>query len=271
MDAAGIDHAILSVSSPGIDFGDLSAAARLARQVNTDGAQVREDHPGRFGLFASLPLPDVRRSVAEVRHAMDELRASGIVLLTNYRGMYLGDERLDPLFGELNEREAVVFVHPTSPFCPGCPPMAYPRPMLEFFFETTRTVVDYVLHGGVRRFPKIKLIVPHAGAALPVLVDRVAGFAEQDQSLSRSEATEVREDFSALWYDLAGFAARQQTYAVRRMAGVSRLLYGSDSPFTTGTTVAQNMALLESESALTREEVSATLRRNALELFPALA
>jgi predicted TIM-barrel fold metal-dependent hydrolase len=177
MDRMNIRAAILSISSPGIHFGDNLAARELARAVNEEGARFVSDHPGRFGLFASLPLPDMPGALEELTYALDELKAEGIVLETNFHGIYLGDERLDALFAELDTRNAVVFIHPTSASCPCCQTLSlgYPRPMLEFMFETTRSITNLLLSGVTMRYPNVKIIVPHAGAALPVLADRVAG------------------------------------------------------------------------------------------------
>ncbi len=135
------------------------------------------DHPRRFGLLAALPLPDLPGALAESRRAIDELGADGITLHTHYAGRHLGDPFYEPLMTELDQRSAVVFVHPTSPPCWEATSMARPRPMLEFPFETTRAVTHLILNGVLDRYPRIRFIVPHAGAALPAVADRVAAFA----------------------------------------------------------------------------------------------
>ena len=76
MDGLSIGKAILSISSPGVHFGDDLSAADLARAVNAEGARLRREYPDRFGFFAALPLPDVQRSVAEAVHALGELEAN---------------------------------------------------------------------------------------------------------------------------------------------------------------------------------------------------
>jgi hypothetical protein len=88
MDDLNVQTAVLPIS---LHFGDASAAAELARRVNDEGTRIRAAHPGRFGLFASTPVRDVDASIAELRYALDALRANGIVLETNNHGVYLGD------------------------------------------------------------------------------------------------------------------------------------------------------------------------------------
>lgn len=268
MDSLGISGAVLSISTPGLLLGAGTDLAALAREVNDEGADLAARAAGRFGCFASLPLPDVDAATKEAVRALDTLGSDGVILLTNYDGLYLGDARLDPLFEVLDARRAVVFVHPTSPVCGAETSLGRPRPLLEFFFDTTRAVTNYLLNGGPQRFPGVEMIVPHAGAALPVLFDRVTGFIERGATTAEVTAEEVRGGLRRLWFDLAGHAARQQSHAIRRLVGVERLLYGSDYPFTSAAQVRHNLDDLTSSSALSAEELGTRLRANALRLLP---
>src|SRR5690606_2232069 len=119
----------------------------------------------RFGLFATLPLPEVDHSLLEIEHAYETLGVDGIALKTNHAGQYLGDQIFEPVFDELNRRKAVVFIHPTSPSCACCTQLAmgYPRPLIEFLFETTRAVTNLILSGTLQRYSDLRLIIPHAG------------------------------------------------------------------------------------------------------------
>jgi predicted TIM-barrel fold metal-dependent hydrolase len=234
MDRFGISTAMLSVSSPGVHFGDDDAARALARSVNEEAAAAVRAYPERFGHFASLPLPDVKGALAEIEFAFDVLHVDGVVLETNHHGIYLGDDRFDSVFAELNRRKAVVFIHPTSPNCTCCqnPSLGFPRPMVEFMFETTRAVSNLLLKGVLKKHPDIKLIIPHAGAALPILVDRIIGLSP---ALGLDEPVEPDEVFSQLrklYFDLAGFPVPRLLPALLSIADPDKLLYGSDWPFT---------------------------------------
>ena len=230
MDRLGIATSLLSISSPGVHFGDAAAARALARQVNDEGHRAMRAHPGRFGLFASLPAPDVDGSIAEIRYCYDHLGADGVALLTNVAGAYLGDSVLEPIFDELDRHDARVFVHPTSPACWQNTSFGRPRPMLEFLFDTTRAVVNLVLNGIVARHPGIEFIIPHAGAALPVIADRVAAFATVLADVD-TEANVMR-DLARLHYDVAGFPVPRQLDAILALTTFEHLHYGSDYPFT---------------------------------------
>lgn len=230
MDRLGIAAALLSISSPGVHFGDDSRARDLAREVNEAGFRAVEQFPTRFGQLASIPLPDIVGALEELTYAYDSLGVDGVAVLTNTNGTYLGDPRLEPVFAELDRRHAPVFIHPTSPACWDATSLGRPRPMLEFLFDTTRAVVNLVLNGTVARHPNVAFIVPHAGATLPVIADRVTAFA---LVLADVEAgTDVMRDLARLHYVLAGFPLPRQLDALLTITTLDHLHYGSDYPFT---------------------------------------
>jgi 6-methylsalicylate decarboxylase len=144
-DDFGIEKGMLSISSPGVHYGDDAAARRLARKVNEAGAELVIKYPGRFGFFAALPMPDVDGSMEEIAYALDVLQADGIGLKTNVHGIYLGDRRFDPILQKLNRRKALVFIHPTSPSCWQQCALGYPRPLLEFPFNSAWAITGRYL------------------------------------------------------------------------------------------------------------------------------
>ena len=271
MDRLGIQSALLSISSPGVHFGDDVKARALARRVNEEGARLRDTHGTRFGFFASLPLPDLDGAVAESCYALDVLKADGVVLKTNHHGLYLGDERLAVLFSELNRRKAVIFIHPTSPACSCCSGISakYPKPVLEFIFETTRSVVDMVLSGALERFADMKVIVPHAGAALPIVADRVELLLPVLGPVG-AHAPDVAGQLRKLYYDLAGAPVPKLLGALLQIAAKDRIFYGSDWPFTPVKAVESLLDKLETTPLFDEAARRDVMRGNALALFPRL-
>ena len=111
MDQTGISRAYLSISCPGVYFGDDGAARELARRCNEYGSALKNESD-RFGFFASLSQSVEEDAVAEACHALDERGADGVTLLSSVDGLYLGHPDYWPLMEELNNRKAIVFVHP---------------------------------------------------------------------------------------------------------------------------------------------------------------
>ncbi|GAA3573130.1 amidohydrolase family protein [Amycolatopsis ultiminotia] len=230
MDRQGIATGVLSVTAPGVHFdpGDDRAARELARQVNEDGAEIVRDRPDRFGLFASIPLPDVDGALTEATHALDVLGADGIVLVSNVHGRYLGDPDFTPLWAELDRRAAVVFVHPAQP------PMAWlpgaPAPLVDFIFDTTRTAVDLVLAGVPRRFPNVRIILAHGGGFLPYAAYRFSGLTSISLDPDQ-DADELIRDFKRFYFDTALSASPSALPSLLAFAEPGHVLYGSDWPF----------------------------------------
>jgi predicted TIM-barrel fold metal-dependent hydrolase len=268
MDRLGIAMSLLSISSPGVHFGDDADARSLARQVNEEGRRAVEEHPGRFGLLAALPLPDVAGALEEIAYSFDVLGADGVAVLTNAGGIYLGDPVLEPVFDELDRRHARMFVHPTSPACWERVSLGRPRPMIEFFFDTTRALVNMTLNGTLARHPDLAVIVPHAGAALPAVADRVAAFSMALADVD--PAADVVADLARLHFDLAGFVLPRQLDALLAITGDDHLHYGSDYPFTANWLVEALVQQLDAAGEPVGSLV-ARLTENTRRLFPRAA
>lgn len=271
MDAHGIDRAVLSVSSPGVHFGDDAEARDLARHVNDVAAQVCAEYPDRFDFFAALPLPDVDGALAELARCLDSLGAVGAAVKTHAHGRYLGDAAFEPLWRELDRRRGRLFVHPTSP--PGWEATALgaPRPMVEFLFDTTRTVVDLLLAGTLERHPGVRVIVPHCGATLPVLGDRIALFRNglfTDPAAGDAPRADVRDVLRELWFDLAGTPLPTQAPLLASTFGTGHVLYGSDHCWTPAAGVAEQVSSLDAGwRAALGSDWRALVAHNAQTLF----
>ena len=270
MDRLDVEVAVLSVSTPGVHLGDDAAAAALARTVNEEAAAIRERHPHRFGSFASLPLPDVDAALVELTHALDVLGADGVVVQTNSGGVYLGDERLEPLDAELAARGAVLFLHPTTAHAGEHLGLGYPRPMLEFMFDTTRSVADMVLSGVLERHPDLQVIVPHAGAALSVLADRVELLLPLLTPPGGRPAPSLRAALGRLHFDLAGAPVPELLRALLAVADPSKLHYGSDFPFTPADAAVALAERLDTTDLLDDELRAGVDAGHSLDLLPRL-
>ncbi len=242
MDNGGVGRAILSITTPGLDFGFPQATARLARDCNEYAAGLVRQYPARFGMFAALPLPDVKASLIETAYALDVLKADGVGLFSSYaHHTWLGSPELDPLFAELDRRRALVFVHPTAnACCTGLLPNITDS-IIEYQTDSTRAIANYLFNGAAKRFPNVRVIFSHAGGTMPFLIGRFFE-AARVPAVSANVTPGVNAMLSAFYYDTAQSVNPDSLAMLAKLVPPSHILFGTDFPF--GSTPRQATGLL---------------------------
>lgn len=265
----GIDAAILSISAPGVHFGNDAEARSLARHCNDWSAGACSDGAGRFGFFAVLPMPDVDGSIAEIGHAFDVLGADGIVLMSSHLdGTYLGDARFDPVMAELDRRGAVVFVHPQVPTTGVAPNVQIPVFAMDFTFDTTRAAFNMVFNGTIERYPNIRFVLAHAGGTVPYLAWRFGLLWAPGSDLASRAPKGAMHYLRSFWYDTALSATPQALGSLLQLVGPDRILFGSDFPFAPEPITRASVAGIERSELLDDDARAAIERESALALFP---
>ena len=266
MDRAGTQLGMLSLTAPGIWFGDAVQARRLARVSNEYFARLAADHPKRFGFFAALPLPDVEGSLQEIAYGLDTLKADGIQVFTSGGGKYLGDPLFDPVFQELNRRKAVVFVHPPSAQCCANLVPGIPDTVIEAQTDTTRAIAGMIFGGASQRFPDVRMIFCHAGGTMPAVNERLALLAKTpryQQSLPAGFLAEAAK----FYYDTATTSNVITMTALRKIVPPSNIMFGTDFPFRG---IADQRQALGASGVFTASELDRVNRSNAVALLPRL-
>ena len=288
MDEAGVQTSVLTLAAPqpsltpapSIPSGARSRVAfptgegsgyAVIRRCNETAAQLKREHPGRFLFCAALPLPDVDAAIREAIYALDTLKADGIKLATNVNGQYLGAPELDALFSVLNERKAVVILHPHRPEPVNSQVMQQtPLAMQEYLSETTRAVSNMIARNVLARYNNMKVVVPHCGAYLPLAVPRMKSLAPVMQKNKMVGEIDWEANLSALYYDLAGAHSPEVIRMMLTITTPDHLLYGSDYPYVAPQVLTASLArmkqYLTSEPDLSpfREMI---LQKNAYQLF----
>ena len=235
LDTNGVDTAI-AYAGP-IFETDPAAARKKARDFNEWSTKLCQAHPGRFGLFASLPMNDVEGSLAEIAYALDELKADGIGLVTNYQDAWLGDPKFDPIFQELNRRKAVVFVHPLQADC--CTPatLSYEKQPIsaawaEYPTNTARTILSLWGAGTTQRLPDIKFIFSHGGGIMPLLLGRIDGFSDWfsvgPEKLKALFPNGIYAEYAKFYVEFAQAYAPESFELIRKITPSTHLLFGTD-------------------------------------------
>jgi predicted TIM-barrel fold metal-dependent hydrolase len=266
MDRAGVQTAMTSVAPPGVWFGDNGTARALARECNEYAARLAADFPGRFGVFAALPLPDVEGSLAEIAYAFDVLEADGVGLMTSVGNKWLGDRAFAPVMDELNRRKAVVYVHPTVAHC--CRDLIdeVPDHLIEFATDKTRTIASLMLTGTAYRCADIRFIFAHAGGTMPFITERMTWWAGVRTELRAQMPQGPLHELRRFFYDTAFAANPYALSSLLQLVSVSQVLYGTDFPF---------RGCLENIEGLNAygfgpDDLRAIERENALRILPRL-
>ena len=267
MEETGQEFCILSISTPHIHRGDDEPAVRLARAINDELAAVCGRHPGRLGFATTLPVPAVEASIEEARRGFDKLGALGVKLPSNGNGVYLGDPVLEPLMAFLDERAAVVTIHPSLPSAvPQGIFTAGPAPLFEYIADTTRAVLNLMAHGVIDRYPHIRWVVPHAGSFVPAIAHRLTGISRVLVPAGMMEPIDVMGNLRSLYWDLAGDARPVMLEGLMHIADPAHLLYGSDTPYTPVPITARNKEGL-AEDPLIAPIAQAVFHDNAARLY----
>ena len=232
MDRAGIETSVLTMPAPQPWFGDGQEAAAVCRQWNEECALLKARHPGRFLFCAALPLPDVQAAIEEARYALDVLGADGVKLSTNAYGQYLGDTALDPLMAFLDQRKAVVILHPHKPSAVNAQLIAdVPLASYEYMAETSRAVLNMIAHNTLVRYPNLKVVVPHCGSFLPEAMPRFRSLLPVMVKHGIMQPVDVDAQLARLYYDLAGAPTDDAIRMLLTVTTPDHLLYGSDYPY----------------------------------------
>jgi predicted TIM-barrel fold metal-dependent hydrolase len=267
MDRGGVAAAMVSITNPGLWFGDAPMTRDLARACNEYGATLVRDHPSRFGLFAAVPLPDLDGALKEIAHALDTLKADGIGLFTSYGDRWLGHADFRPVMDELHRRKAVVHVHPTAANCcrnldyaPGVAPGS-----LEYGTDTTRAIAGVAFSGDAARCPDIRFIWSHAGGTAPFLAARIDGASRAAKERMPAGFMSTLKTF---YYDLAGATNAGAVASLLQLVPPSQVLFGTDFP--PGGAAADYVTAIRELKMFSESALRAIERDNAVRLLPRL-
>ena len=275
MDKAGVRTAVLSLAStPGLwfDAGAENAAATV-RECREYAAKMRQDYPGRFGIFAPLSMMNVDVTLKEIEYAFDTMKADGINVQSNYGDKWLGDAMYQPVLEELNRRKAVVYVHPLVAACCGRLAMPTFPAVIEVPHDTTRTATSLLLTGSFARFRDIKWIFSHAGGAMPFIFGRFGGYPILDKGLGLGLNVQQKVPNGALktlqsfYYDTAQTSYPAAMEPLKKIVGTSQIVFGTDFPFRTSVDHVKGLA----NSGFSEADLIAIHRENAIRMMPQFA
>ncbi len=267
MDDAGIDVAMVSISTPGVHTGDSLKARNLARRCNEFSAGLIHARPDRFGGFACLPLPDIDASLDELAYALDVLKLQGLVVFTNSNGVYLGDPVLEPVFEELERRKTIVYVHPNPSPDEIAHSLGLPDNVLDFPTDTNRVVAQMHYTNRFARTPNVKYIFSHAGGSIPYLAARFAVIDEIGFIPGSDQRGSAAGMLRRMYWDTAAAVSDPIFRMLRDVAAIDHVLYGTDFPYMPRDLAINSRQRILESPALNESEKHAILGATASHLF----
>jgi predicted TIM-barrel fold metal-dependent hydrolase len=265
MDRGGVTTSMISITTPGIWFGNLEETRSMARRENEYGAKMVSDHKDRFSLFAVLPLPDVEASLREIEYAFDTLKAEGVGLLSNWGNKWLADESFKPVLDELNRRKAIVYTHGAAPSCCGGSYVpGVPETTIEYNTDVSRTIVSLISSGTASRTPDIRYILSHGGGTITALTGRFLGNEATADNLAAKPKLDSRlYHLRRFYYDTAASTNPVNIQSLKMLVGTSQIVFGTDHPFGNSA----NIAAALQKVGLTADELRGIDRDNAVRML----
>ena len=265
MDKAGTATAILSPMPPQLGFLPPAGAAQVARESNEWARKLAGDHPGRFGVFAMLPMPNIDESLKEIAYAFDTLKVDGVGVMTNYGDKWLGYTEFAPVFEELNRRKAVVYTHPMSPSCCVNLVRGVSDGAVDWGADTTRTLTNLIFSGASAKYNDVNFIFSHGGGVLTAVAERLRiQMVTTPPYKGKFTREMVDHELKRFYYDTAQVANEVTIEALAKLVPVSQIVFGTDFPYRGGTEHVAGLA-----ARFNASDLAAIERGNALRILPA--
>jgi predicted TIM-barrel fold metal-dependent hydrolase len=264
MGKGGVATGVTSPTTPQVTPLGQQMAAKIARESNEFAKKMEADHPGRFGTFAMLPLPNINDSLKEIAYAFDTLKVDGVGVMTSYRDKWLGDPTFAPVWEELNRRKATVYTHPTTANCctnllPGISDAA-----IEFGTDTTRAIASLIFSGTSMKYKDINWIWSHGGGALTSFAERfqiqIVSTPPHKDKFTRAT---VEGELFRFFYDTAQISNAVTLEAVAKLVPITQIVYGTDFPYRTAADHTKGVTAFFKGDDLKKVD-----RDNALRLLP---
>jgi 2,3-dihydroxybenzoate decarboxylase len=240
MDAAGIDHQVISLTAPGLQIFDSDTATGLQTEYNDQLAEAIKAHPDRFSALAAIAPHHPAAAAAELERAVTCLGFKGAIINSHTQGEYLDDEKYWDIFAAAEALDVPVYIHPQTP------PPAMIEPLLEagldgaiygFGVETGMHLLRLIVCGLFDSFPKLKVVVGHLGEGIPYWLFRVDFFQRSIvrtkrypnfKPLNKLPSDYMREN---VYVTTSGMAWEPVILYAQQVLGHDRVLYAMDYPY----------------------------------------
>ena len=232
MDIHGIETSVVSLANPWLDFLSGDAANSVAQELNDELQSICEKSKGRLLGFATLPVRNPVGAVREVERLKTLKHIKGVILGTPGAGKGLDHENVREMLLAIEQNNYPIFLHPHY----GVGNEHYHDSghalflALGFPFETTVCVSRMIVSGALDKMPRLKLLVAHAGAALPSLIGRLDSCVAHDLAIANRVEDEPSQYLKRMYFDAISYSPAALNHLVE-LVGEDRIMFGTDNPF----------------------------------------
>lgn len=221
----------MQVLSPGTAhyFANKADACEAASIINDTFERIIERFPRSLAAYISLPLPHVDAALRELERVAQFPGMVGVTLHCSILDKSVADPEFDPLYEELNRRGAILFLHPCRNGV--CSRLINDYQLAECIgtsIEDTLAVVHMIVRRIPHRYPNIRVIVPHLGGMLAMLLERLDNQLPKVHSDLAEQPSATARRF---WYDIVSHGSASALQCACTAFSAQRLLPGSDFPF----------------------------------------
>ncbi len=267
MDAANVHKQILSMGAVTPYFEDKDQAVEAAKMANDLYADIVSRYPDRLAAFAQIPLPHIDAAIAELGRALDDLNMIGVVITTTVLGHALADPMFEPLYAELDRRGAILCIHPAGDGARSPLITSYGLTWsLGAPVEDVIAATQLIMSSIPVRYPRMKILNPHLGGALPMLMQRLDNqYKRSVPDLPELPSVQARR----MWYDTVSHYYPPALRCANEALGADKLVVGTDFPYLTGESYKRSVTYI-TESSLSESDVHRILETSGEALFTSL-
>ncbi|MBN9746661.1 amidohydrolase [Amycolatopsis sp. A1MSW2902] len=240
MDDQGIDVAVLSLSTPGVQNLPAADAVPVAREANDALAEIVAANPTRFQAFATLPTSSPEAAAEELERAVS-LGFRGAMLYGRTGDKLADAPEFDDLYGTAARLRVPLHFHPQVPVqavqeayysdLPNGVGAALATAGLGWYYDLGVQYLRMIFSGVFDRHPELQVIAGHWGEVVLFYLDHV-GFLREMAGLRQPLADYFRQNF---WIAGSGTVSERYLRWAAEVVGTERMLYSTDYPYTFGT------------------------------------
>ncbi|MFF7755938.1 amidohydrolase family protein [Streptomyces sp. NPDC007971] len=240
MDDQGLDVAVLSLATPGVQNLPAADAMSVAREANDALADVVNSNPDRFQAFAAIPTPAPEAAAAELERAVTQLGFRGAMLYGRTGDKLADAPEFDDLYATAERLRVPLHFHPQTPVPAvldayysglGQVGMGLATAGLGWYYDLGVQYLRMIFSGVFDRHPGLQVIAGHWGEVVLFYLDHI-GIMAHNAKLERPLAAYFRENF---WVAGSGTVSERYLRWTAEVVGTDRMLYSTDYPYTFGT------------------------------------